>query len=183
MLALRDRAKSKPAHFTNEEKVLACVRSVWTLEAFSSDLASEPALIVPKYALNDNNPVLPFSIQVTPAEVHKIVAALPLDKAGDIHGLHNRALRMLVSEDKEGPFETLLACRFTVCLEVGYFPTAWKTAVVSMVSKADEDRFDIASNWRPTVLLCLIGKILERIVADWLSAQQWRSRIRSLLLF
>jgi hypothetical protein len=97
--------------------------------------------------------------------LYKILVSLPTNKSGDVYGLHNRALRMLASEDKEGRFERLLANLFTACLTIRYFAEAWKTALIVMIPKRGKSRYDLAKSWRPLALLSLVGKILEKIVA------------------
>ena len=68
---------------------------------------------------------------------------------------------------KEAPPEylALLADLYTCCLNTGYFPKAWKTALVTMIPKPDKDPH-IPANYRPISLLSCLGKLLERVIAD-----------------
>lgn len=170
MLALTDDPAKKATHVSNEDKALACAHAIWTEEGVSDNPDNEPPLSIPEYPPSENDPT--FSPTITAEEVHKILVSLPTNKSGDVYGLHNRALRMLASEDKEGRFERLLANLFTACLTIGYFAEAWKTALIVMIPKRGKSRYDLAKSWRPLALLSLVGKILEKIVARRLQSSR-----------
>ncbi|MCH2390702.1 MAG: hypothetical protein MK234_08470 [Nitrospinales bacterium] len=53
---------------------------------------------------------------------------------------------------------------FDKCLTSGIYPSLWKKANVQPVHKKDSRQ--IASNYRPISLLCISGKIFEKILFD-----------------
>jgi hypothetical protein len=53
---------------------------------------------------------------------------------------------------------------FEKCLETGQYPCLWKKANVQPTHKKDSRQ--IASNYRPISLLCISGKIFEKIIFD-----------------
>ena len=56
-----------------------------------------------------------------------------------------------------------LACLYTSCLSLGYFPRAYKGATVIMIPK-DERARQTVDNFRPISLLEVSGKIFERLI-------------------
>lgn len=52
---------------------------------------------------------------------------------------------------------------FTACLRHGHFPKPWKRGLVIFFRKRNKDG-KTARSYRPITLLCIIGKILERII-------------------
>ena len=57
---------------------------------------------------------------------------------------------------------------FSSCLELGYFPAAWKNAKTILIPKPGKDARE-AKNFRPISLLSCVSKLLERIIARRLS--------------
>lgn len=57
------------------------------------------------------------------------------------------------------------------CLNTGYFPTAWKAASVVVLLKSPEKPKTNPGSYRGICLLSVMGKILERIMADRLLEQ------------
>lgn len=65
------------------------------------------------------------------------------------------------------------------CLDLSYYPTAWKTAEVAMIPKVGKkDRFSPRS-MRPIALLLCLGKRLERVVARQMAWASIKSGILS----
>lgn len=58
---------------------------------------------------------------------------------------------------------------FTNCLRQGRFPTQWKTAKMVLLKKEGRDVSD-PSAYRPICLLDEVGKLLEKIIADRITA-------------
>ena len=55
-----------------------------------------------------------------------------------------------------------LARYYTLCLNWGYFPIAWKKALVTMIPKPSKDL--TPNNYRPISLLPCLGKLFEKII-------------------
>ena len=62
-----------------------------------------------------------------------------------------------------------LCLLYSDAIRLGYFPKAWKTALVKMIPKPLKDS-KLAKNFRPISLLNCLGKVLERILAQRLSS-------------
>lgn len=58
---------------------------------------------------------------------------------------------------------TFLCVLFNHCLNLGYFPPAWKTAVVVPIPKPGSDRRD-RSGYRPVSLLSTFGRLFESFI-------------------
>lgn len=69
---------------------------------------------------------------------------------------------------------TYLVHIFNICLDTGYFPTKWKTALIRPLSKVNDPKQ--MSDLRPISLLPVLSKILEKIVqnqiTEYLSANE-----------
>jgi hypothetical protein len=60
---------------------------------------------------------------------------------------------------------TYICSIFQKCLELCYFPTAWKTAEVAIIPKVGKKDRTSPRSMRPIALLSCLGKGLERVVA------------------
>lgn len=49
------------------------------------------------------------------------------------------------------------------CLELGYFPVEWKTAVIRVIPKPLKEDYSVPKSYRPIGLLPVFGKILEKL--------------------
>lgn len=50
------------------------------------------------------------------------------------------------------------------CLSLGYFPDAWKTAVIKVLRKPGKDDYTHPKSYRPIGLLSVLGKIVEKMM-------------------
>ncbi|GBP66739.1 Putative 115 kDa protein in type-1 retrotransposable element R1DM [Eumeta japonica] len=56
------------------------------------------------------------------------------------------------------------------CLELGYFPRAWKVVTIKVILKPSKDDYTRPKSYRPIELLSMLGKAVERMLVGRL---QW----------
>ena len=89
----------------------------------------------------------------------KLVKFLKRGKAPDSDTIHNEVLRL-------GTTTSLfyhLARLFTSSIQLGYIPTAWKIATLSMLLKPDKLP-SLTTSYRPISLISSIMKLFERVI-------------------
>ncbi|XP_060801139.1 uncharacterized protein LOC132901923 [Amyelois transitella] len=53
---------------------------------------------------------------------------------------------------------------YNKCLQTGHFPKSWKRAVVKILPKPGKTDMDSLNSYRPIGLICVFGKILEKLI-------------------
>jgi len=94
----------------------------------------------------------------TPNEVKQLISSLARNKAPGKDKLPPKAL-------KEAPpnLNAYLAALFNAILLTSHFPTAWKTAIISMLPKPRKNT-KLPENYRPISLLSHLSKLFERVL-------------------
>ena len=98
-------------------------------------------------------------IDVHIADIGTIIENLNPKKAHGIDGISIELIKKCKNELAK-PLKII----FDKCLASGTYPSLWKKANVQPVHKKDSRQ--IASNYRPISLLCISGKIFEKIIFD-----------------
>ncbi|MCH2390413.1 MAG: reverse transcriptase family protein, partial [Nitrospinales bacterium] len=117
-----------------------------------------------------NNSILPPSpnprtnstlsgVEIHVSEIISIIGKLNPKKAHGIDGISIELIRKCKNE-----VAIPLKLIFEKCLETGIYPSLWKKANVQPVHKKDSRQ--IVGNYRPISLLCISGKIFEKIIFD-----------------
>ena len=108
------------------------------------------------------NPASLHNISITSNDVYKILKSLPAKTSTDNDGLSYKVL-------KEGGtiLATYLAQLFSLSLDLGRLPDAWKMGVVTPIHK-DGPR-NLVSNYRPITVTSCCCRILERIIRNRLT--------------
>ena len=112
-------------------------------------------------SLHYNEEVFP-ALVTTPKAVFDILSCLPVKKAPGADGITTRLLRGC-ARGIAGSLALLFNRSFSECT----YPSAWKDALVIPVFKRGER--SSLSSYRPISLLCVVGKVCERIVFNKLS--------------
>ncbi|EQB55563.1 hypothetical protein CGLO_04499 [Colletotrichum gloeosporioides Cg-14] len=94
--------------------------------------------------------------------VRKIVKKLAARKAPGPDGIPNPALKMAV--DALMPY---LLHLFRTCIKLNYHPVCFKESITIVLPKEGKSDYTEPKSYRPIALLPCIGKVLERIVADY----------------
>lgn len=120
-----------------------------------------------------------FGIDNVPANIHDFTSQVFNNV--DCKDVTNRELNYVISKqdnNKAPGYDALDAaivkniCRksknyvkrlLSVCLKFGHFPELWKNGVVIFFRKRNKDGRS-ARSYRPITLLCIFGKLLERII-------------------
>lgn len=106
-----------------------------------------------------NSPIeIPVDQRITREELVNAIKCSRNMKAPGFDGLFNIVLKNL------GPNAILLLVKiFNRCLEIGYFPAAWKLSKVVPIAKPGKDPTD-PSSYRPISLLSSLSKLFERVI-------------------
>lgn len=67
-------------------------------------------------------------------------------------------------------FPNFLTSLYNRCLELSYFPTAWKRALIKIIPKPSKTNYSHLSSFRPIGLINVFGKLLERLIIDRLNS-------------
>lgn len=95
---------------------------------------------------------------VSSLELKAIVSTFSKRKSPGYDLITNKMLQNLTEKSF-----SILASIFNACLRLGYFPDAWKHAVIVMFSKPGKDKKD-PRNYRPISLLTTLSKLLEKVI-------------------
>ncbi|KAL9698526.1 hypothetical protein quinque_001967 [Culex quinquefasciatus] len=95
---------------------------------------------------------------VRPKEVAQLIRRLKAKKTPGQDQLRNIVLKRLTRKA-----HIFIAKIFSTCVRLGYFPAAWKHAVVIGIRKPNKDATN-PSNYRPISLLPTLSKLLERVI-------------------
>ena len=60
---------------------------------------------------------------------------------------------------------------FNACLAISYFPSKWRIAVVIILRKLNKPSYDETGSFRPISILCVLGKLFERLIHSRLKKQ------------
>ena len=98
-------------------------------------------------------------IQITEEEVYQALTDLHLAKAKGCDNLHPMVLKLCADA-----LTHLFQRTFTTSLSNGTLPAEWKIHKICPIPKSGSPLY--VENYRPISLLCIAGKILEKLVYD-----------------
>ena len=59
-----------------------------------------------------------------------------------------------------------MAAIFSACLEIGYFPIAFRETLTVVLRKEGKADYSLLSSYRPIALENTLGKVLEKLVIE-----------------
>lgn len=103
--------------------------------------------------------------EVSAREICEALFARSVKKAPGIDGIGFKALRLLWrwAEDRVMPF-------VQGCIRTGYHPHTWKTAKGVLLRKQGKPTHTVAKAYRVISLLSCFGKVVEKVVANWIAS-------------
>ena len=129
------------------------------------------------------------TIEIHYTEVFEALVSLDSNKAMGIDRISPKILKYCAN-----PLCEPITFLFSQCLRFGYIPLEWRTHCITPIYKSG-DKSNV-SNYRPISLLCIISKILEKIIynhtasflSDYFTKHQFgflpsRSSLQQLLLY
>lgn len=153
--------KKTDGQFTKsiEETVTEILDSIFPKDEIDDD--NEINKKIRENALNINNKIK--DKMFTYNEVSKVINKINDKKAPGIDGISGK---MVINAYRSIPttFVTLYNC----CLQKGFFPTNWKTALIKLLHKPNSDHSN-PDNYRPISLLSIMGKVLDKLLINRIS--------------
>ena len=119
---------------------------------FSTD-NDTPATIPPTYTSANTLQ----DIEVIDTEVLTILTSLDVTKAAGIDNISPKVFRYCAL-----PLLKPICHLFTISLQTGSIPTQWRTHCITPIHKSSNKSF--VNNYRPISLLCILSKVLEKLV-------------------
>ena len=109
-----------------------------------------------KNSLNENRILKNFT--VTEEAIVEFIGSLDVSKSCGPDNLPAVVLRNCAKELTKSIFDLFRNFR-----RLGIYPSAWKIGAVSPIFKKKRSKAD-AINYRPVTLLCIVSKVLERLL-------------------
>jgi sarcosine oxidase/L-pipecolate oxidase len=108
-------------------------------------------------------------IHLTANELKEVFNNLKPNKSPGWDQINNEIIKNIYETEPE-----LLPKLFNKCLDLGYFPKIWKISIIKILEKSsDKSKHDI-KNYRPISLLCIIAKILEKLIINRINHYLYR---------
>ena len=159
--------------YADEDKALFIAKSFESSHLLTTSLISSEEQIVEEsiQAINESQVDFLEEDSVSLIDIQLMVKRLKSKKANGFDNISNRVIKNL-------PNSVLffLTEIFNTCLKLGYFPLVWKVGKVVAIPKPGKDT-NIPSNYRPITLLSSLGKLLERIILNFLSKHESSEKI------
>ena len=116
------------------------------------------------HAMSQTTTHTPGSICISARNVSTLIKSyINPKKAPGPDGITNGMIKHLDQQHA-----LIITSLFQRCIDLEYFPTVWKAARVVLVPKPGKDNYTEFSSYRPISLLPCLGKMFEKILAEWL---------------
>ncbi|GBP96815.1 Putative 115 kDa protein in type-1 retrotransposable element R1DM [Eumeta japonica] len=101
----------------------------------------------------------PFSLMTVSILTIRIIRNIPPSKGPGIDGFTSDICQAAIFRDLG-----LFLAMANKCLELGYFPRAWKVAAIKVIPKPGKEDYARPKSYRPIGLLPVLGKTVERML-------------------
>ena len=102
---------------------------------------------------------------ITREEIRRVIQAVPAKKAPGCDGIPNAVLKLIQKE-----IAPVLYYLFNSSLNLGYYPAKLKESITVVLRKPEKKDYSDPKAYRPIALLNTLGKLLESILANRISA-------------
>lgn len=151
----RPRFSTQPVHDLDGAPLLSDdLAAEFLASSFFGDCRDRPASSTEQPLCNNSE------LCVTEDELRQVVFRFGKSKAPGPDGVTATIFRTLFEANPS----SFVDC-YSTCLRNGLFPEAWKTGAVVMLAKGRPGPL-VAKSFRPITLLPIMGKALERLIAD-----------------
>lgn len=117
-----------------------------------SPLNSEIRSYSPKYLNNT-------TINFTNDDVSSVINNLNPKKAPGNDAISNRMIKFAPSA-----IILTLTSIFNICMNLGYYPNAWRTSTVKILKKPNKNDYNVPNAYRPISLTSNLSKIFEKLI-------------------
>ncbi|GKU21344.1 unnamed protein product [Fusarium langsethiae] len=151
---------SGACHASEEEKQQHLLEALW--KGMNEDEIKNMTT-VPFPTIDPEHTVFEMDMTLDEKETRRLINEVRRRKAPGLDMIPGEALKL--ARDTLVPYLTIL---FNACIKLGYFPACFKTALVCIIPKPDKASYASAKSWRPIALLCSLGKLFEKFLANCL---------------
>ena len=127
-----------------------------------SDVQKSIRFSVNRWLQRNNNVSAPPPITIQ--ELHNAITKFKDGKAPGYDGVSPKILKNFWVS-----FPDVLLAVYNACLRLGYMPYMWKTSIIRIIPKPGKDDYSKTNAYRPIGLISILGKTLERIIANRIS--------------
>jgi ribonuclease HI len=114
----------------------------------------------------------------TASEVNDVINSLPSNKSPGWDQINNEIIKNVQKLEPN-----LFLNLFNKCLHFGYFPKIWKISVIKILLKSSEKPKQEIKSYRPISLLCVVAKVLEKLVINRINYHMYSNNLLSELQF
>jgi sarcosine oxidase/L-pipecolate oxidase len=124
------------------------------------------------------NPQTADDMPLTASEVNDVINSLPSNKSPGWDQINNEIIKNVHKLEPN-----LLLNLFNKCLHFEYFSKIWKISVINILLKSSEKPEQEIKSYRPISLLCVVAKVLEKLVINRINYHMYSNNLLSELQF
>uniref|UniRef100_A0A2M4CV42 Putative reverse transcriptase n=1 Tax=Anopheles darlingi TaxID=43151 RepID=A0A2M4CV42_ANODA len=150
LMSAEEKCETISSHFKHSHKITTNLKSAMEKTVKESAQSLK----------NSSQESLPPTLLIKPIEITNIIKKLKTKKSTGLDNINNKSIKNL-------PNKAIIQIThiFNACLNLGYFPNAWKHTKIVPIPKPGKDH-SLPQNYRPISLLSCLGKIFEKTIAN-----------------